>query len=163
MIATILVLVLAAAAFGVYSLFQGKGGKGPQPFQNVSFEKLTDSGKVRLATISSDGRYLFNVHDDGRGTQSLWMRQIATGSDKEIIPATEASYVGLTFSPDGNYLYFVRNEPPRPDINFLYQVPTLGGAPRLLITDVDSAVSFAPDGKRFVFLRDSGAELPTPS
>jgi Tol biopolymer transport system component len=86
------------------------------------------------------------------------MRQIATGSDKEIIPATEARYVGLTFSPDGNYLYFVRNEPERPDINLLYQVPTLGGAPRLLITDVDSAVSFAPDGKRFVFLRDSGAD-----
>ena len=130
----------------------------PQPFQNVSFEKLTDSGKVKLATISADGRYLFNVHDDGRGTQSLWMRQIATGSDKEIIPATEARYVGLTFSPDGNYLYFVRNEPQRPDINLLYQVPTLGGTPRLLITDVDSAVSFAPDGKRFVFLRDSGAD-----
>ncbi len=158
LIATIAVLVLAAAAFGVYSLFHGKGGKGPQLFQNISFEKLTDSGKVKLATISSDGRYLFNVHDDGRGTQSLWMRQIATGSDKEIIPATETRYVGLTFSPDGNYLYFVRNEPRNPGLNLLYQVATLGGAPRLLITDVDSAVSFAPDGKRFVFLRDSGAD-----
>ncbi len=158
LVATIAVLVLAAAAFGVYSLFQSKGGNGPKSFQNVSLEKLTDSGKVKLATISADGRYLFNVHDDGRGTQSLWMRQIATGSDKEIIPATEARYVGLTFSPDGNYLYFVRNEPQRPDINLLYQVPTLGGTPRLLITDVDSAVSFAPDGKRFVFLRDSGAD-----
>ncbi len=157
LIATMAVLVLAAAAFGVYSLFHSKAG-GPQPFQSVSLEKLTDSGKVRLATISADGRYLFNVHDDGKGTQSLWMRQIATGSDKEIIPATEATYVGLTFSPDGNYLYFVRNEPQRPQINSLYQVPTLGGAPRLLIADVDSAVSFAPDGKRFVFLRDSGAD-----
>ena len=150
-------VVLAAAAFGVYSLFQSRR-TGSQPFQTVSLEKLTDSGKVKLATISADGRYLFNVHDDGHGTQSLWMRQIATGSDKEIIPAIEARYVGLTFSPDGNYLYFVRNEPQRPEINLLYQVPTLGGAPGLLITDVDSAVSFAPDGKRFVFLRDSGAE-----
>jgi eukaryotic-like serine/threonine-protein kinase len=158
LVASIVVLVLAAAAFGVYSFFQGRSGNRTQPFQSVSLEKLTDSGKVRLATISADGRYLFNVHDDGRGTQSLWMRQIATGSDKEIIPAIEARYVGLTFSPDGNYLYFVRNEPQRPDINLLYQVPTLGGTPRLLITDVDSAVSFAPDGKRFVFLRDSGAD-----
>ncbi len=157
LVLAIALVVLAAAAFGVYSFFQSRKN-GAQPFQNVSFEKLTDSGKVKLATISADGRYLFNVHYDGRGTQSLWMRQIATGSDKEIIPATEARYVGLTFSPDGNYLYFVRNEPQRPDINFLYQVPTLGGTPRLLITDVDSAVSFAPDGKRFVFLRDSGVE-----
>ena len=158
LVATIAVLVLAAAAFGVYSLFHGKRGDGPQAFQNISFEKLTDSGKVKLATISSDGRYLFNVHDDGRGTQSLWMRQIATGSDKEIIPATEGRFVGLTFSPDGNYLYYVRNAPQNPGLNLLYQVATLGGAPRLLITDVDSAVSFAPDGKRFVFLRDSGAD-----
>ncbi len=157
LVLAIAVVVLAAAAFGVYSFFQSRR-IGSQPFQNVSFEKLTDSGQVKLATISADGRYLFNVHDDGRGTQSLWMRQIATGSDKEIIPATQARYTGLTFSPDGNYLYFVRNEPQRPEINLLYQVPTLGGAPRLLITDVDSAVSFAPDGKRLVFLRDSGAD-----
>ena len=157
LVLAIAVVVLAAAAFGVYSFFQSRR-IGSQPFQTVSLEKLTDSGKVKLATISADGRYLFNVHDDGHGTQSLWMRQIATGSDKEIIPPTEARYVGLTFSPDGNYLYFVRNEPQRPEINLLYQVPTLGGAPRLLITDVDSAVSFAPDGKRFVFLRDSGAD-----
>ena len=70
------------------------GRRRPAAFQNVSLEKLTDSGKVRLATISADGRYLFNVHDDGRGTQSLWMRQIATGSNKEIIPATETRYIG---------------------------------------------------------------------
>ncbi len=158
LIATITVLVLAAAAFGVYSLFRSSGGGGALPFQNVSLERLTDTGKIRLATLSADGRYLFNVHDDGRGTQSLWMRQVATGSNKEIIPTTEARYVGLTFSPDGNYLFFVRNDPPRPDINLLYQIPTLGGNAQLLITDVDSAISFAPDGKRFVFMRDSGAE-----
>ena len=86
------------------------------------------------------------------------MRQIATGSNKEIIPPTEAHYAGLTFSPDGNYLYFVRNDRRGPKINFLYQVPALGGTPQLLIKDVDSAVSFSPDGKRFVFLRDSGTE-----
>ena len=32
LIATILVLVLAAAVFGVYSLFQGKSGRGPEAF-----------------------------------------------------------------------------------------------------------------------------------
>ncbi len=158
LIATIGLIVLAAAAFGVYSLFQGKSGSGLSAFQSITFEKLTDSGKVKLATISPDGRYLFNVHDDGHGTQSLWMRHIATGSDKEILPTTETRYTGLTFSPDGSYLYFVRIEPPRPDVGLLYQVPVLGGTPHQLIVDVDSAVSFAPDGKRFVFLRNSGAD-----
>jgi Tol biopolymer transport system component len=158
LVTAIVVLVLTAAAFGIYSLLQSTRRGGTLPFQTVSLEKLTDTGRVRLATISADGRYLFNVHDDGRGTQSLWMRQVATGSNKEIIPATEAHYLGLTFSPDGNFLYFVRNEPQRPDINFLYKLPTLGGTPQLVVTDVDSGISFAPNGNRFVFLRDSGAD-----
>ncbi len=161
MVLAIVLVVLAAAAFGVYSFFQGRVEGGAQAFRSVSLDRLTDSGKVKLATISPEGRYLFNVHDDGRGTQSLWMRQIATGSDKEIMPAIEARYVGLTFSPDGNYVYFVRNEPQRPNINLLYQVPVLGGTPRLLIEDVDSAVSFAPNGKRFVFVRNSETDGDT--
>ncbi len=81
--------ILAAAAFGVYSLWSRRDS-GPMPFQNMSIEKLTSSGKVKLATVSADGQYVFNVHDDGAGKQSLWMRHIATGSDKEIIPGTEA-------------------------------------------------------------------------
>ena len=150
-------IVLAAAVFGVYSFISGGRG-GPEPFQTVSFEKITDTGAVKLATISPDGKYLFNVHDDGHGKQSLWMRHIVTSSNQEIIPGTEARYTGLTFSHDGSYLYFVRIEAERPDIGLLYQVPVLGGTPRLLITDVDSPVSFAPDGKHFVFLRNNDAD-----
>ena len=158
LIATVAVLVLAAAAFGIYSFFQGHGGGGSQAFQSVTLDRLTDTGKVTLAAISPEGRYLFDVHDDGRGMQSLWMRQIATSANKEIMPAIEAGYLGLTFSPDGNYVYFVRNEPQRPGFNLLYQVPVLGGTPRLLIEDVDSAVSFAPDGKHLVFVRNSESD-----
>ena len=40
---------------------------GPMPFQNMSMEKLTTTGKVKLATVSADGQYVFNVHDDGAG------------------------------------------------------------------------------------------------
>jgi serine/threonine protein kinase/Tol biopolymer transport system component len=148
-------LVVGAVA---YFFSKDRGGSAPIAFQNMSLEKLTDSGKVKLATISPDGRYLFNVHDDGQGRQSLWMRHIATGSNKEILPAGETRYTGLTISPDDSYLYFVRIEPQRPDLGILYQAPVLGGTPRLLITDVDSAVSFSPDGKQMVFLRNSTAD-----
>jgi serine/threonine protein kinase len=156
MIAGIALIILAAAAFGVYSFLKSGSGSSV-PFQNIGFQKLTDTGVVKLATISPDGRYLFNVHDDGAGKQSLWMRHIATSSNKEIIPPTETRYSGLTFSPDGSYLYFVRIEPSNPGLGLLYQVPVLGGTPRVLINDVDSPISFAPDGKQFVFLRNSGS------
>jgi Tol biopolymer transport system component len=36
----------------------------------------------------------------------------------------------------------------------LYSASVLGGAPRVIIDDVDSPVSFSPDGQHFVFLRE---------
>jgi len=157
LITIILLAILSAAGFGVYSLWSRRDS-GPMPFQNMSIEKLTSSGKVKLATVSADGQYVFNVHDDGAGRQSLWMRHIATGSDKEIIPGTEAKYIGITFTPDGSYLYFVRIEPQRPSIGVLYQIPVLGGTPHQLIEDVDSPVTFSPDGQQMAFVRNSSAE-----
>ena len=149
--------VLGAAAFGVYS-FWNRRASGPMPFQNMSMEKITNSGKSVLTTISSDGKYVVNVYDDGHGSASMWMRHIATGSFAPILPPTEARYTGLTFSPDGSYLYFVRIEPQRPAIGILYQIPVLGGTPRQLIEDVDSPVTFSPDGQQFAFVRNSMAE-----
>ena len=157
LITVVVAAILAAAAFGVYSLWNRRDS-GPMPFQTMRMEKLTSTGKVILATVSADGQYVFNVHSDAGGQQSLWMRHIATGSNKEIIPGTEAKYTGLTFTPDGSYLYFVRIEPQRPNIGILYQIPVLGGTPRQVVEDVDSAVTFSPDGQQLAFVRNSSAE-----
>ena len=157
LITVVVAAVLVAAGFGVYSLLSRRES-GPMPFQNMSMDKLTNSGKVTLATVSADGQYVFDVHDDASGEQSLWMRHIATGSNKEILPAIECRYTGLTFSPDGSYLYFVRIEPQRPSIGVLYKIPVLGGNPQQLIEDVDSAVTFSPDGQQMAFVRNSSAD-----
>ena len=156
-ITVVAVAILAAAAFGVYSLWSRRES-GPMPFQNMTMEKLTNTGKGLLATVSEDGRYVFSVHDEGEGRQSLWMRHIATGSNKEILPPTETRYTGLTFTPDGSYLYFVRIEPDQPNIGVLYDVPVLGGNPQKLIEDIDSPVTFSPDGQQLAFVRNSSAE-----
>ena len=63
------------------------------------------------------------------------------------------SFAGLSFSPDGNYIYFVRSDKSTQLYNYLYTIPVLGGNPRQLIRDIDSPVSFSPDGKQFVFMR----------
>ena len=157
LVTVLVVAVLAAAAFGVYSLWSRRDS-GSMPFQNMTMEKLTSDGKAILATVSADGQYLFTVHDGGDGRESLWMRHIATGSVKEILPATDTRYTGLTFTPDGSYLYFVRIEPQRPTIGVLYKVPVLGGMPQQLIEDVDSPVTFSPEGQQMAFVRDSSAD-----
>ena len=60
----------------------------------MSMEKITNSGRAVLATISPDGKYVVNVTDEGHGQQSLWMRHIATGSNTQIMPPTEVRYTG---------------------------------------------------------------------
>ncbi|MBZ5598589.1 MAG: protein kinase [Acidobacteriia bacterium] len=153
LIAVIVLLVLGAAGYGIYTLLH----RSPSlPLQSMNIGKLTNSGKAFMAAISPDGKYVVHVAQE-LGQQSLWIRHIATGSNTQIVAPTEANYIGVTFAPDGNYIYFDRVEKDRPSIGLLYQIPVLGGTPKLISTDVDSHISFAPDGQRFVFRRNDSA------
>jgi serine/threonine protein kinase/Tol biopolymer transport system component len=156
-VTVIVAAILAAAGFGIYTLWAHRNS-APLPFRNMTMQKITDYGKAVLTTISEDGKSVVNVRDDGQGQQSLWMRHIATGSSAQILAPTETRYTGITFTPDGNYLYFVRVEPQNTSIGMLYQMPVFGGTPQKLIEDVDSAVTFSPDGKQMAFIRNSAAE-----
>jgi serine/threonine protein kinase len=145
-------LVLAAAAFGIYSFLPRKK---TLPVETMSVENLTNNGHVSLARISPDGKYLLHVLDEN-GLQSLWLRHIPTGSNTQVVTPAATRYSGLTFSPDGNYIYFVRRDDSEQAIASLYDAPMLGGSPRLLIKDVDSPIAFSPDGQRFAFLHEHG-------
>ena len=124
--------------------------------------KLTESGRAQIAAISRDGRYV--AYAEGLGeSNSLRLRQVATNSDVEILPPEPGEILGLTFSADGEFIYFVRADKKDWGFRYLYRVPLLGGTVQKLIADVDSAVSFSPDGRllayeRFVPTR-SDAEL----
>ena len=69
----------------------------------------------------------------------------------QIVPSSDSKYWGLTFSRDGNYIYYVVWEKNGPGV--LYQVPVLGGASRKLLASVESPITFSPDGTRFAFIR----------
>ena len=143
-------IVGAAAAFGVYSLVKDTTHV---PFQHFSIENLTNNGHVSLAALSPDGKYLLHVRDED-GLQSLWLRHIPTSSNTQLVPPTATRYAGLTFSPDANYIYCVRRDEAEHTIAALYSAPMLGGTPRLLVRDVDSPITFSPDGQRFAYLRE---------
>ncbi|HME33182.1 MAG TPA: serine/threonine-protein kinase, partial [Terriglobales bacterium] len=58
LITVLSVAMIAAGIYGAYKwVSQWIGDSGPVPFQNMSMVKLTNSGKVALATISPDGKY----------------------------------------------------------------------------------------------------------
>ncbi len=120
--------------------------------QNMQITKLTESGKAALVAISPDGQYLVYVLREGE-QQSLWMRHVATKSDVQVLAPDVVDFKGVSFSPDGNYLYFVRSDKATENYSYLYQMPVLGGNPRQLIRDIDTPVGFSPDGKKFVFMR----------
>ncbi len=147
------VVVLAAAGVGVYSLLHRAG---PTPFQNFSIQQVTNSNKAVVTAISSDGKYLLTVLDD-KGLNSLWLRNIATASDTQIVPPT-ATIASVAFSPDGNYVYFRKAENAiNSDFN-VYRSPVLGGTPQVVARDVDSSITFSPDGTRMAYFRANDPE-----
>jgi serine/threonine protein kinase/Tol biopolymer transport system component len=143
-------VVLLAAAFGGYTLLQRTQHA---PFEKISIENLTNNGKVSLAALSPDGKYLLHVLQEN-GSQSLWLRHIPTGSNTQVVAPIATRYTGVTFSPDGNYLYFVRHDESEEDIDSLFSSPVLGGTPRLVLNDIDSPIAFAPDGQKFAYLHE---------
>jgi eukaryotic-like serine/threonine-protein kinase len=145
----IALVLIAAAGFGVYSLVVKTEHI---PFDHFSIENLTNNGHVALAAISPDGKYLLDVHDEN-GLQSLWLRHIQTGSNTQVVTPAATRYSSLMFSPDASYIYFVRRDEAEHTISILYSAPVLGGTPRELVKDVDSPISFSPDAKKFVYLR----------
>jgi serine/threonine protein kinase/Tol biopolymer transport system component len=149
LISAIAFIILLIAGYGAYSFLQHSR---PVPFEHFTIENLTNNGHVSLAALSPDGKYLLHVRDEN-GLQSLWLRHIATGSNTQIVPPAATRYAGLNFSPDANYIYCVRRDESEHTIAALYSAPMLGGTPRLLVRDVDSPITFSPDGKRFAYLR----------
>src|SRR5205823_2926444 len=110
--------------------------------------RLTNSGKVSNATISPDGKYVTYSEQS-----SLWVKYLATGSNVQIVPPVgpDVGFGQSTFSPDGNYIYYLRTERGRLS-GTLYQVPVLGGTSKRLVENA-SRISFSADGKRFAFVR----------
>jgi DNA-binding winged helix-turn-helix (wHTH) protein/Tol biopolymer transport system component len=120
--------------------------------ETMEIRKLTDTGNVDAVAISPDGRFVIYARRIGENV-SLRIRQIDSGGDVEVLPAADVLFYGLTFSPDGNYLYFVRSDKNDIGYRYLYVMPALGGPSRKLIADIDSPVSFSPDGRQFLFMR----------
>jgi TolB protein len=90
------------------------------------------------------------TQDEGR--QSLWVRQVATSGIVQVVPPSPNGYLGLTFSRDGEYIYYAVLE--RQDFSVLYRVPALGGGlPRKLVEEAIGPVAFSPDGRRMAFIR----------
>ena len=153
-VGVIVLALVAAAGYGVHALLLRSA---PRPFRQYSITQATTSGKARLTAISPDGKYLLMAIREN-GLDSLWLRNVPTGSDTQVVAPSAAAFESLSFSPDGNYLYFRQAGDKTGLFHLLYRAPVLGGTPKLLVRDVDAHPVFSPDSQRMIYVRCNNPE-----
>ena len=102
-VAALIILAIAGAAY----VFAPRGGGNDSASSAASLsiadlqvEALTTSGTASLPAISPDGNYVVYVENTG-GRGSLRVRQVATGSNVEIVPSEpDVNLLGATVTPD---------------------------------------------------------------
>jgi eukaryotic-like serine/threonine-protein kinase len=149
-------LVLVAIAFGVYRFTRTPISH----FSATNINKLTATGNIMDVAISPDGKYAAYVMVEG-GKQGLWVKQVSIANNIRLVAPNDAHYQDVTFSRDGDYIYYVRYEANAKD-GKLFRVPALGGSVSELKNDVDSGIGFSQDGKQFAFVRsnpDKGEDI----
>lgn len=155
LVAVTLTTLVVVCGVIIYDLKRLAGQNSPAGPAKMAVAKRTHTGKSAVAAISPDGKHIARVTEEGN-QQSLWVEQVATSHAVQIVPPAAVKYIGLTFSVDGHYLYYVgwqvwdNNLP-----SALYKIPALGGTPQKLIAEVHSAVTTSPDGQSLAFVRNN--------
>jgi serine/threonine protein kinase len=148
-------LLVGASGYGIYSYLHRARRF---PFQDFSVTQITNTGTIYSTAISPDGKFLLNVQREN-GVDSLWLRNIATGSNARVHGSAGRSLQFPKFSPDGNYIYFCMSAFGTTSILDLYRAPVLGGEPQLIARDVGSNLTFSPDGKYLAYGRRNDPEI----
>jgi serine/threonine protein kinase/Tol biopolymer transport system component len=148
-------LILLVAAGSAISMLRRPAA---MPFRSFAITQITNSGKYIAAAISPDGKYLLSAVEEN-GRQSLWLRNIPTNSDTQVMAPADATYRLLTFSSDGNYIYFLKAASSAEDVWNLLRAPVLGGAPQVVVRDDNSGAAFSPDGMRLAFARSNHQDI----
>lgn len=134
-------------------LGRGKPIASQLQLQSMQFAQLTTTGTSPMAAISPDGKYVAYVVEES-GKQKLVLEHLATRSVAVVFPPAASICCGITFSRDGNYIYYVTSsDPARPEISDAYQVPLLGGNARKVALDVNSGLAPSLDGRKWAFIR----------
>jgi Tol biopolymer transport system component len=115
-------------------------------------EKISADGNVLHAVISHDGQNVVYTHGF-EGKQSIWLKQLASSSNTQILAPDDYFYYGLALSPDGSMLYFNRRPKLIERQGDIYQVAIFGGVPVKIVSETQGPISISPDGLKMSFVR----------
>ncbi|MDI1241029.1 MAG: winged helix-turn-helix domain-containing protein, partial [bacterium] len=143
--------IIAAVIVTGISLYLSMNPASVQPPKTaMNVTRFTSTGKAMDAAISPDGKYVVYVINDG-GKQSLWVKQVASGSEVQIVPPADVNFQGLAFTSDGNYVFY--NVWDKVHVGEIYRIPVLGGTAKRVVNDVMPMMSVSPDDREIVFVR----------
>jgi eukaryotic-like serine/threonine-protein kinase len=92
------------------------------------------------------------------GKFNLGLLQVATGQFVQLLPGSPLEILNLHFSPDGNFIYFLR-QLDESDALGVFRINTLGGPlTRLAIDAHMRSVSVSPDGKQIAYIAGTPSE-----
>ncbi len=158
-----LVGVLLAAAVGVWSYTsRDRAGEEADPRprdiqpQTIKTRIFPTAGGIpQRVAISPDGRSVAYVQRY-KGQDAIWIGDLETNNSIQVTEASDRLHEYMTYGPDGKNIYFTGRDD-RNRLWTLMRVSVFGGAVTELIRSVDSAVTFAPDGRHMAFVRHDGS------
>ena len=144
-------LLIVAVSLLIGSRYFGENQNNEAAILSAPFgmEKVSANGRTRLATVSRDGKNVVFV-DMSSGLQSVWIRQLQSNSNVELIPASDQIYGGFAFSYSGSSLFFVRGT--LGDLK-LFRMPVIGGPPVKITSEIQGSIDVSPDDGKVSFVR----------
>jgi len=149
-------LAITALAIGIPRLLDRGAGRSMDaaPAAGLNVTSISGRAGVSGVAISGDGRYLaYPVN--ASGMSSIWIRQVATGSEVQVVPPRKEFVAVPRFSATGDYVFFLGQDPDHPTMASLERVPTLGGPSTVVASDVGYRFSVTRDGKSVCFVRSN--------
>ncbi|HEU4389718.1 MAG TPA: winged helix-turn-helix domain-containing protein [Blastocatellia bacterium] len=118
----------------------------------IKLTRMTSFGKAN-SSISSDGNFICYAQNYFDGVGTLWLRQVATNKEIQLIEPGERVFYGTAFSPDGQFIYYSATDQHDTE-GALFRVPVLGGPATRLVEQFGSMFTLSSDG-RVAFYRYS--------
>ena len=152
LIASLMAVALsAAAALWWYSSRHSRNASE----STLEIQALTNRGDVRRVAASPDGNYVA-YSSESNGVNELRLLQVATKQDISISPPSKDRIYGLCFSPDGNYIYFLRPLDEAGSKLGIFRIATVGGPATPIVSDAAAyGFSLSPDGTKITYLNET--------
>jgi Tol biopolymer transport system component len=143
-------VLVVAVAVGVWFWWHSEPNKRP----DRSLTRLTTNGSSFRPAISPDGKMIaYSAMISGSVNPEIWIQQVGGGKAIQVThtPPPDGAYHPV-FSPEGTYIAF--------DAGAIFEIPTLGGVPRMVTSQTGWTPKYSGDGSSILFLLSSLRAVP---